>query len=500
MSFTLIKSVSVSVLLILCLALPCLGQIAQLDRYELVLDNWSTSGNPVVTSLGEEGILIHRRISDKTKDQIELIKLDTLLGENWRGSINIDKSLAISRIVSHGHRVYLLLRTVAYGNFDFNVVALNVHTREYNSYLVKNLIPLNPTDFKITTNALLIAGYFVNSPVVLHFSLSTGRSRLLPGFFSEPGEITQIKTYNDGLIDIIVSMRNLQRKKVLWMRSYTPEGDLIHATVLQGDADKNLLFGNSIRKPDGSQIIAGSFGVRNTEYSRGVFFAELNPQGEHMIKYYTFSDSENFFKYLKPRHEARLKARIEKRKQKGKKNRQAYRFLNHELQHYGDDYLLLGEAFYPRYLYLNNFGYSTRGDRIFDGYRYTHAALFAFDEHGALDWDNAFEINDIKTFTLTQFVKLASKRDKLGMLYLDDNRLRTKTIYRNKVLNSKSTIDLKLKPDSGFLKEKKTESSALEYWYSPYFFAHGIQYIQDFRIGSIRSDKKVLFINKLKYQ
>jgi len=78
--------------------------------------------------------------------------------------------------------------------------------------------------------------------------------------------------------------------------------------------------------------------------------------------------------------------------------------------------------------------------------------------------------------------------------------LRTKTIYRNKVLNSKSTIDLKLKPDSGFLKEKKTESSALEYWYSPYFFAHGIQYIQDFRIGSIRSDKKVLFINKLKYQ
>ncbi len=112
MSFTLIKSVSVSILLILCLALPCLGQIAQLDRYELVLDNWSTAGNPVVTSLGEEGILIHRRISDKTKDQIELIKLDTALGENWRGSINIDKSLAISRIVSHGHRVYLLLRTV----------------------------------------------------------------------------------------------------------------------------------------------------------------------------------------------------------------------------------------------------------------------------------------------------------------------------------------------------------------------------------------------------
>jgi len=295
-------------------------------------------------------------------------------------------------------------------------------------------------------------------------------------------------------------MRNLQRKKVLWMRSYTPEGDLIHATILQGDADKSLMFGNSIRKPDGTQIIAGSFGVRNTEYSRGVFFAELNPQGEHMIKYYTFSDSENFFKYLKPRHEARLKARIEKRKQKGKKNRQAYRFLNHELQHYGDDFLLLGEAFYPRYQYLNNFGYATRGDRIFDGYRYTHAALFAFDDHGALDWDNAFEINDIKTFTLTQFVKLASKKDKLGMLYLEDNVLRTKTIYRNEVLNSKSTIELKLKHDSGFLKEKKTESSALEYWYSPYFFAHGIQYIQDFRIGSNRSDQKVLFINKLKYQ
>jgi hypothetical protein len=496
MYFTLIKSGSISLLLTICFALSCFGQVAQLDRYELALEGQAGFGYPEVTSLGQEGILIHRRIPDKKNDQLELIKIDTSLTENWRGAITVDKNLDVSRVVAHDQLVYIFFRSVVYGSFDFNVIAVNVRTRNYESYLVKNVIPLSPTDFKITNNAILIAGYFVNSPIVLHFSLSTGLSRLLPGFFTEPGQINQIKTYDDGLIDIIVSMRNLQRKHVLWMRSYTAEGDLIHATLLEDDNEKNLTFGNSIRKPDGTQVIAGSFGARNVEYSRGVFFAELDASGGHTIQYHKFSDSENFFKYLKPRREVRLKERIERRKLKGKKNRQAFRFLTHELYQYGDEYLLLGESFYPRYLYLNNFSYSMRGDRIFDGYRYTHASVFAFDDRGTLKWDNTLEMNDVKSFTLRQFVKLSPTDEKMGMLYLDENTLRSKTIYRNQVLEGKSTNELK--SDKGIIKERKTEASRLEYWYSPYFFARGIQYVRN--SGKDELGRRVLFINKLKFQ
>lgn len=484
----------------LCITLPCIGQLVQQDRFELALDGREGLENPQVTALGKEGALIHRRIKGSSQDFLELIKIDTTLRENWRGVITLDRNLVISLVVSRDQIMYFLLRSVAYGNFDFTVIAMNIATSAYNTYLVKNLIPLNPSEMNISANAILIGGYFNFRPVVLHFSFESGRSRLLPGFFNEEGELNQIKTYPDGLIDIIVSSRGPQRKKVLWIRSYTPEGELIQASMLQGDNDKNLIVGKSFRKSDGTQLIAGSFGVRNVEYSRGIFMAELKPEGEQSIRYYNFSDFENFFKYMKPRREGRLKGRIEKRKEKGKKNRQSYRFLTNEINQYGNEILLLGEAYYPRYLYSNNYGYSLRGDRVFDGYRYTHAAVFGFDLNGNLKWDNQLEMNDIKTFSLNQFVKLMPKDNELGMIYLYDNTLRSKTINRNQVIQGKTKTALMTEFETDEVKEKDTESSALTYWYDPYFIAHGIQYVRNSKNGRNNVERRVLFIVKLKYQ
>lgn len=507
MYFTSIKSGSINIILTLFIALPSLGQVAPTDRYELLLEDLPGIEEPQVIAVGQEGILIHRRIKGRTKDQLELVKLDTTLLENWRGVISVEKNLVISKVVAQDQMVYMLLRSATYGNFDFNIIVIDVRTRGFSNYLVKNLIPFNPTDFRITTNALLIGGYFNYRPVVLHFSFSSGRSRLLPGFFNDLGEINEIKTHSDGLIDIIVSTRNIQRKKILWLRSYTPEGDLINASVLEANLDKNLIFGRSLRKADGTQIIAGSFGVHNIEFSRGIFMAELKPGGDPVIQYYNFSDFENFFKFMKPKREMRIKERIEKRKKKGKKNRQSYRFLTQELHQYGNGYILLGEAFYPRYLYANpygSFGFfsgsSIRSDRVFDGYRYTHASIIGFNENGKLSWDNTFEINDIKTFSLHQYVKLAPKDDRLGMLYLFGNTLHSKTIQNNQVLQSKSTNPLHPKYETDIVKDKNAESSVLEYWYNPYFLAHGIQYIRSAMDGKNETRRKVLFINKLKYQ
>lgn len=510
MYFTSIKSGSISFIITVCLALPCLGQVAQLDRYELILANRFDVENPQVTSLGKEGILVLRRIKGKTKDQIELIKLDTTLHENWRGAITVEKNLSIAMVVARDQEVYMLLRSVAYGNFDFNVIAMDIRSRGYRSYLVKNLIPFQPTNFNITTNAILVGGYFNYRPVVLHFSFASGRSRLLPGFFNDLGEINQIKIYDDGLIDILVGTRNIQRKKVLWIRSYTPEGDLIQATLLEGGLDKNLIFGKSLRTQDGTLIIAGSFGVRNVEFSRGIFTTEVSLRDKPVIKYYDFSDLENFFKFMRPKRESRVVERIEKRKQRGKQNRKSYRFLPHELLQHGNEFLLLGEAYFPRYTYANPYGFfggnsiysgsTIRGERIFDGYRYTHASIIGFNKIGNLLWDNSFEINDIKTFTLNQYVKLVSKNDQLGMLYLFDNELRSKTIQRNHVVEGKSTNALKAKYEDDLVKEKDTESSSLEYWYDPYFYAYGIQVVRNLKDSKNDLGRKVLFINKLKYQ
>ncbi len=496
MFFTSIKSGSISLLIAVAFALPCFSQVTQSGRFELTLEDRADTENPRVASLGEHGVLIYRKIRDKAKDQVELIKVDSLLQENWRATIKVDRNLAISKVQAHDKFAFILFYAILYGGFDFPVVVVNTQTQEYHSYIIKNLIPLKPTEFIATKRSLLIGGYFNDIPVVLHFNLATGQSRLLPGFFNDPGELNQIKAYDDGFIDIIVSTKNLQRKKVLWLRTYTPEGDLINSTVLQ-DPDNNLLMGKSLRKEDGTLLVTGTFNVRNSDYSKGIFFTEISDEGKYTIRYNNFTELENFFKYMRPAREARLKARIERKNQKGKKVRNAYYFLPHELKQNGDEYLITGETFYPRYYYLTSFGNSYRTNRIFDGYRYTHASIIGVNENGEFIWDNSFEINDIKTFSLIQYVKMSPQDENLGLLYLYDNRVRSKIIYRNRVLEGKSFTELALKNSSDIVKEKNTESSLLEYWYDPYFLAYGIQYVNS--SYATNAGRRVLFINKLKF-
>jgi hypothetical protein len=340
------------------------------------------------------------------------------------------------------------------------------------------MIPFNPSDFVVTSKGMLIGGYYNYRPLVLFFSFKTQRSKILPGFFNEPGELNQIKTYPNASMEIIVSAKNFEHQRCLWIRNYDEEGDLVKTTVLEPTVNRNLIFGRSVKMPGDAQVVAGVYGSRNGEYSRGIFVAEINQAGEYKINYHNFSELQNFFNYMKVRREKRVKERIERRKIKGKKTRFNYRLLVQEVVPYGDQYIMLGEAFYPHYTYTgsNAFGISQfysnplmRGDRVFDGYQYTHAIVIGFDKNGKLKWDNSFEINDVKSFELQQLVKISPDDNRIVLLYLYDNLIRSKIIKDNQVLEGKTADPVKSKFETDIVKEKDTRNSKLNYWYSEHF-------------------------------
>jgi len=497
----------VNTILLLLISLSCFGQIDQQARYELLLNENDENDSYQVSSLAENGILVYRRVLGQKEDQLELVKVDTLLQENWRGFIALEKSLQVAHIKVQDQLIFILLKSGNYTSGDFQVIATNAENGNFKVYTIKNLIPFSPTDFLVTSYGMMLGGYFNYRPLVLFFSFQTERAKILPGFFNEQGELNQIKPYENGSIDVILSAKNFERKKCLWIRNYSAEGDLIKTTVLEPDANKNLIFGRSVKMPDEAQVVAGVYGSRNTEYSRGIFVADINQFGEYNINYYNFSELQNFFSYMKAGREKRVKERIERRKIKGKKIRFNYRLLVQEVVPYGNQFIMLGEAFYPKYTYSsrNSYGahsyYSNpmmRGDRIFDGYQYTHAVVIGFDANGKLKWDNSFEINDVKTFDLQQFVKIAPTDNHIALLYLYNNLIRSKIIRDDQVLEGKTTDPVKSKFASDVIKEKDTQNSKLDYWYPRHFFASGVQ-----RVGNQQADgfyRKVFFINKLKYQ
>lgn len=482
------------------------SQIQQTVRYEIPLSG-NDEENFATVGVGEQGLMVYRRLLGRKEDQIELTRLDTSLHEVWKGYIQISRELSLLHVEPKEELLFLLFKNRQYAMGDFQIVAVRIDKGNYGTYTVKNLIPFNPTEFRITNEAALIGGYFNYRPLVLHYNFGNQQSRILPGFFNEPGELTQLKANADGSVDAIVSSRNYDGKKCLWIRNYDATGTLIKTITLQPDPDKNLIFGRSVKTTSGNQVVSGVYG-RYTEYSRGVFVAHINDVGEYRINYYSFGDLQRFFNYMKARREQRVKERIERRKVKGKKTRFNYRIMVDEILPYGDQFVMLGEAFFPHYSYMSPSGSNTmmprfysnpmvRSDLVFDGYQYTHAVVIGFDKNGELKWDNSFEINDVRSFQLEKLVRVLPAGNRLVLLYLFDNQIRTKIIDKGEIVEGKTFDDLKMQFSSDKVKPKDTEKSKLDYWYGDVLFASGIQTV---RHNQATFSRRVYFINKIVYK
>jgi hypothetical protein len=487
------------------MVLTAVAQVQQSARIEFPLIH--DGGNFEIIPAQKHGLFVYRRLTGESNDHIELAKLDTTLQEVWRGYLPIERGFLLLGKRAEKQNICFLFRYQDFSRFDFILFVINEATGNFIRYDIKNFIPFSPVEFQLTDSGAIMGGYYNRVPVVTYFSFSTKKSRILPGLLNESGDLTQIKTYPDGKFDVVIAAKNFQGQKTIWLKNYDSDGELLRNLALEPEGNKNLIFARVMRAPNDMQLIAGVFGGRNSELSRGFFMASLDPSGIQQLRYYNFADLENFFKYMRAKREKRIKERIERRKIKGKRIRFSYRFLVHELVPYHDQYILLGEAFYPKYRSVETsypggfFGPSyasrsqIRNGRIFDGYFYTHAVVMGFDREGHIIWDNSFEINDVRTFTLEQFVKLEIKDDKINLLYLYENQLRSKLIKGNEVLEGKTTAPIKGTTDETVISEETT-TNKLEHWYQSYFFASGIQEIVHPQTGK----RKVFYISKISFQ
>jgi hypothetical protein len=499
------RPITISALLIF-ISFPIDAQVIQTQRFEVpVNDNEKIEIIPA----DEHGLYLYQQLLSND-DRIHIVRLDTALNQQWGGYLPVPKNYVLAGKRSHEGKLYLIYRFRDYTRANLLLFVIHQEAGHFDQYEIRSYIPFSPSEFQITGNSVLLGGYFNRIPLVLHFSMLTEKSKVLPGMFNEAGELTQIRCYDDGTFDVLISAINMRKQRTIWIKNYDPEGNLSRQFALDPD-DKHLIFGRSIKLDGNMQIVAGVYGThRSTEFARGIFVSSVDPSGMEHTRYYNFGDLDNFFKYMRAKREQRVKERIERRKVKGKKIRFNYRFLVHEIVPYNGQYVLLGEAFYPRYHSVDRGPYGSpfftpmgnsssviRNGRVFDGYYYTHAVVMGFDSKGKLLWDNSFEINDVKTMTLEQFVKLEVLDDKIALMYLFDNKLRSKIIKDNDVLEGKSVDPLRTMRASDVVKrENVDDTNKLEYWYRDYLFAYGVQDIVN---AQVRGKRRVFFINKVTY-
>jgi hypothetical protein len=486
------------------------GQVVQSARYEIPV--FESEPNYQLAPAGESGLFLYRSIKAGMTDAIHLVSLDTMFRERWAGYIPIEKDFFETKTMFYDTALFMLLRWRDYSRNDFQVVVVNQSNGRYNIHTFRNFIPLQVTMFKVTHKAAIIGGYFNRVPVVIYYSFTEHRSKIAPGLFNDAGELVQIRTYEDDSFDVLVSAKNFARQQTITIRNYDGDGNLTKSIPLQPADNKNLIFGQSLKTFNEMQVVAGVYGNRQSEFSKGIFMASIDPIGNDILQYYGYGDLQNFFKYMRARREQRVKDRIERRKIKGRKLRFTYRFVVHELVPYKDQYIMLGEAFYPRYVYPDRTGYGGffnntysrsprsfyQNGRVFDGFYYTHAVVIGFDQNGKLLWDNSFEINDVRTFDLEQFVKLDVRKDHITLLYLYDQKIRTKIINDNEVIEGKANAPIQLRFDTDVAGKGSTESTKLDYWYDHKFLASGIQTIS-YSMDGMHLKRRVFFVNKVSH-
>lgn len=493
--------------ILLCFPLFGEAQIAQPDRIEIEVK--SSSNEFVVVSADENGLLIFRDSEErdnKGNHIWEFHKYSTALEQEWKRDLALDPSYMLRGYDYDKGQLCVLFQDGPYQDRRWPMLNMSVETGDTVQHAINQVAPVNLEYFEIVGQTVVLGGQINYKPVVIHYDMFSRRLRALPGIYQEDGELIDIiPNENDNTFDVLMGEMNNNRVKTVTLKAYDQYSNLLQSAPLNTEERKNLLDAQVTEFDGEQQILAGTYGPRRSRYSRGLFIASIQPNGQQDIKYYNYGDLDNFFSYMRDKREARMKRRIERKRQKNKNLKFNYRMIIHELIADNGKYILLGEAYYPKYnsYYYSGIygGYSSRYDNMyFDGYRYTHAIAVCFDKKGNLLWDHAFKLDNAKSMQLKQLVHVNVQNDSVVLMYSYEKEITTKVIRNNGDYEETTTSPIKLANENDELKNKNdSDIAGIKKWYGEYFYVHGTQDIRNKRTQSLDINRKVFFINKVTY-
>ena len=483
------------------------AQIEQPERIEIELEQ--NSNDFVVVSADEQGLILFRDTDERNKQGNKLwefIHFDTSLKEKWRRTFALDNSLLLRGYDYDEGQLCVLFQKGPYQEKAMDMIDMAIASGDTAYHTVRRIVPVELAFFEIIGQTVVLGGTVNYRPVVVHYDMFTRRVKVLPDIYHENGEIIDIiPNKKDKTFDVLIAETNAKRVKTVTVKAYDQYSNLLQSAPLKPEDHRNLLDAQATEFDGEKQFLAGTFGPKRSRYSRGIFVASLHPDGKQEIRYYNYADLENFFGYMRNKREERVKRRIAKRKEKGKKIRLNYRMVVHELISDDDKYIMLGEAYYPKYnsYFYNGYGsyvpVSQRNDLYFDGYRYTHAIAVCFDKKGELLWDHAFKLDNAKSMELKQLVHIGIQDDRVVLMYSVDGEIKSKVVRDNGDVEETIESPIRLANENEEIKRPEQDVYGITKWYDKYFYVHGIQDIKNLNGSSTGLNRKVFFINKVAY-
>lgn len=485
--------------------------IVQPNRIEFEIG--PKDGDFRIIPAGDKGLLVVNPTSERNKKgfQWRFSLLDSTLNVLWIRNYVIPYSTNFLGFDHSDESFYLLFGKTQFKLEEMEVMKLDYSSGDTTNYHINTVFPMQLNYFESVGETLIFGGYANFRPVVMLFNLEDQNPKVLPGFYNNKSDIIDIQLDDKhNTFTVILNEVTIKKKVTISLKTFRENGDLLFTKKLKPDYEKSLIDGASTSFSSGVQYVTGTYSRKKSEFSRGLYIAKLNQGEQELMKYYNYADLTNFFSYMRAKRESRVKERISRRKVKGKKIKFNYRLLVHDVIKRGDEYILIGEAYYPKYSNSGNTAYYAGGPLFsnnnndwvnpnFIGYKYTHAVVVGFDKNGDVLWDNSFEINDVLSLDLKKFVNVSIENDKIVLLYVFEDVIRAKVIKGDEILEGKSFNPIELNFQSDEVRDAFKEMEGLETWYDNYFYAYGVQKIKNLKDSNVKLNRKVFYINKIQY-
>jgi hypothetical protein len=495
--------------------------------------------------IGDQGVI---HLSQLNKQEFNIRKFDTNLAQTWSTNAAVEASQDYVTHSYDGKNLFLLFSR--FKSNSYIIFRVNTVSGRVEKFQIISVDRIEISNFKAFNSSLFIGGIVNSQAVILFTNLTEKKTRILPSVVKGEAEIQSMDLDTAfQQVNVTYSVGKKAKDYQLLIRSFDEDGNLLGSVQMKPNEDFAMMNGKLTQMNDSLQIVVGTYGHKNTigsskgPSSQGFYFQSFIDGELQHTNFQSFTKFTNFFEFLSPKQQEKQAKKIKEKAAKGEELRLDYRLLMHEVIRKGDHYIVVAESFYPDYKYNNmglygpgfmnmgglyNFyspwsmlynpyrwGYGYYGlyspfssyyspwgyrgfnaygnNQIFDGWVYTHAIVAELDENGHVLWDHSIPLNDIKEDKLTQKIKTSVVGDQVTLSYSKDNQIISKIISKSGTEEQERI--LKIETENEADRVRKASKIDLNYWYGPYFIAHGTQSISNEEEGK----RNVFFINKIQF-
>ncbi|MFT4738833.1 MAG: hypothetical protein ACI8QD_001302 [Cyclobacteriaceae bacterium] len=477
--------------------------LEQPDRIEFLFEDNDLSFT--IINGAENGLLVVKETSVRNAYGYGwvLYKLDQDLKTEWTKLLIVPFDYSFNGWDHYNGQFHLLFASSPFNSEEFSIFQVDGLTAKVDEYKISTVFPINLSHFEVVDRSILLAGSVSYRPAVLTFDLDELKPRVIPGIYNGNSDLLDVYV-NDAARFFTVTMleRTFEKRFTINFKSYSMDNKLLQSNVIIPGERRSVIDGAPTQFPGGVQYVAGAYSIKSPDYSRGLYLAKFESGQQSYVKYINYSELGNFFDYMGRKRRDRIEERISRRREKGKKTRFSYRLLVHDIIQLEDQFLLIAEAYYPRYSNYNLGPYASgsgNGLATISGYKYTHALVVSFDKNGKRLWDHSFAIDDVVKTQLDKTVQVVAHEDRVELHYLEENVIRSKLVINNEVIEGNSYTPVRLSSERDEFVIRDPEVEGLQHWYDDVLYAYGEQQIQHRLSERVKTKRDVFYINKVRY-